>query len=272
MSRKSNKHNSPHHLSNTESNATVEGVIKTYNVSPSELVISTKNNNVKTVIFDQVAGFDKLWIHDQHMQKLHPYPAEVFVVAGKYMFVPDYLFGPLKYASETINIEQLFIDTETNKHYVESGKKRHVLLTGSCASLTISAITIKFAEDMIQKYMNPTDFYNQKYHDICIKFRSEYDTRVGGYLCGKGIQPEIPWFINTLEKEWVNGPWTPEQQKQMKCGTSIPSGTDKANKHSTLNRVTLKNPSPKLGSTKRNSTKHNSTKHNSTKSIKNTIM
>ena len=45
-------------------------------------------------------GADMIMLSDQIALKRHPEPAPVFVIAGKYLKVPDHLLGPIKYASE----------------------------------------------------------------------------------------------------------------------------------------------------------------------------
>ena len=50
-------------------------------------------------------------------RKKHPVPAPVYIVVGKYINVPEHLYGPIKYASPTINIEQLYIPKKQNDKY-----------------------------------------------------------------------------------------------------------------------------------------------------------
>lgn len=139
--------------------------------------------------FGKYGGSDLIKIHGTPSKKWHPHPAKLFVILGKYISVPEHLLGPLKYASETINIEQLFIPKKYSEQYFETGKKEVALVTGSCASVTISAITVQFAMDMIQKYQD--DVRSLELYET---FRNEYDRRIHNYLCGKGITDEIPWF------------------------------------------------------------------------------
>ena len=136
-------------------------------------------------------GCDYVRINGYVARKYHPVPAHVFVLVGKYLYVPDNLIGALKYASETINIDQLQVPKPINDHYEETGEKLASLVTGSCGSITISAITIKFVEDMINKYKNievsnPLDLFDE--------FRKEYDNRIHNYLCGGGVKPQIEWY------------------------------------------------------------------------------
>ena len=68
------------------------------------------------------------------------------------------------------------------------------MVTGSCASVTISAITVQFVMDMIEKYKTNTNQCLELYP----VFRKEYDRRINDYLCGKGITNNIPWFDNNF--------------------------------------------------------------------------
>ncbi len=143
--------------------------------------------------FGKYGGADYIKIHGVPSKKWHPYPANVFLIVGKYINVPEHLFGPIKYASETINIEQLFVPKKYSDKYYNSGKKEVALVTGSCASVTISAITVQFVMDMIEKYKKNT----KKCLELYETFRNEYDRRIQDYLCGKGITDPIPWFDHT---------------------------------------------------------------------------
>ena len=69
-------------------------------------------------------GLDYIKLSGYIAKKYHPIPASVFVIVGKYINVPDHLLGPIKYASETINIEQLFVPKVYNDAYVKQGKKK----------------------------------------------------------------------------------------------------------------------------------------------------
>ena len=153
--------------------------------------------NVLSVTWNNIEGHHSVTVYNDIYRKWHPYPAEVYVETRKLIKVPDHLLGPLKYASETINIEQLRANKEENFRYGKTGKKGHSLVSGSCASISISAITLKFVEDMCKKYKepmaNPYKLYNE--------FRSIYDARVANYLHGKGMKPRIPWYPNILEKD-----------------------------------------------------------------------
>tara|TARA_B100000963_G_scaffold113797_1_gene99058 strand:+ start:885 stop:1706 length:822 start_codon:yes stop_codon:yes gene_type:complete len=153
--------------------------------------------------FGKFGGCDYIKISGHISKKYHPYPANVFLIVGKYINVPDNLLGPIKFASETINIEQLFVPLKYAEKYYETGVKDLALVTGSCASITISAITVQFVIDMINKYRN----YDGDSLELYEIFRNEYDRRIDDYLCGKGITDPIDWFepsyFNEGEKAYL---------------------------------------------------------------------
>ena len=146
--------------------------------------------------FGKYGGCDYLKIHGYPAKKYHPHPAIVFLIVGKYMKVPDHLFGPLKYASETINIEQLFVPDKYADKYQKTGEKELALVTGSCASVIISVITVRFVEEMIEQYQNQYECLS-----LYDTFRKEYDRRIDDYLCGRGITDAIPWFDHNYFEE-----------------------------------------------------------------------
>jgi hypothetical protein len=132
--------------------------------------------------------------------------------------VPEHLYGPIKYASPTINIEQIYIPETHNLHYEKTGEKTVSMVTGSCASITISAITIKFVEDMVEKYKNNMDTSL----NLHIIFRKEYNLRILTYICGQGIKPEIDWYepLNFKEDAIYNS--KSDVCKLLKNNTSLP--------------------------------------------------
>ena len=140
--------------------------------------------------FGKYGGCDYIKILGNPSKKYHPYPANVFLIVGKYINVPEHLLGPIKHASETLNIEQLVIPERYAEQYYNTGKKEIALVTGSCASVTISVITVKFVMDMIEKYKEEKN----RCLDLYDTFRREYDRRIHNYLCGKGITEPIDWY------------------------------------------------------------------------------
>lgn len=144
------------------------------------------------VTHGKYGGLDYLKLSNYHARKFHPRPATVFIIAGKYMEVPDNLLGQIKYASETINIEQLFVEKASNDRYGKNGTKGLALVTGSCASINISTITVAFVEDMISQYKDS----DKSKDELDRIFREEYDARISRYLNKetKGQYDEIEWY------------------------------------------------------------------------------
>ena len=149
--------------------------------------------------FGKYNGCDYIKIEGNPVKKYHPHEAIVYLIIGKYIKVPDNLLGPLKYASETINIEQLFVPVSYQKKYAKTGVKDVALVTGSCASITISAITVQFVIDMIEKYKDTT-----KCLELYDEFRNEYDARINSYLCAGGIKNPIKWYDPKMFNESSN--------------------------------------------------------------------
>lgn len=217
-------------ISNKDVRRKVIDIYAVYKKKPDS--ICYRNNKIFSMVFDNIEGFNSVELFTKPKKKLHPHSAIVFVIAKKYIHVPDYLLGALKYASETINIEQLMVDDKYNNKYQKTGKKEKVLVSGSCATLTISAITLKFVEDMVNTYSKNT-FYRKNYADVCQEFRDEYDKRVGDYLCGKGIVPKIKWFHNKVESNALDGPWDKKMREKNGCPNNL-KGSELANKNATL--------------------------------------
>lgn len=168
--------------------------------------------------FGKYGGADLIKILGEPSKKYHPHPAKLFIVLGKYMQVPDNLIGPLKYASETINIEQLLVPKSYSEHYYNTGEKQIALVSGSCASVAISAITVQFAIDMINKYKDNNRFDLER--AVYQEFRDEYDRRIDDYLCGRGITNEIPWFSHQYFEEGATANLGPERCEPTKEGFS----------------------------------------------------
>ena len=86
----------------------------------------------ESVTFKNIDGFDIVRIVDSNTNKLHPYPAKIYVEGGLYFNVPHDMVGKLKEASPTIMIDEL-----------------NGLVIGKCASLTIAAATVQFVIDAV---------------------------------------------------------------------------------------------------------------------------
>lgn len=140
-------------------------------------------------------GLDYVRVNGIVGRKHHPIAADMYIIAGKYLNVPQNLLGPLKFASHTINIEQLSVPPELNNDFGKTdfhNKKGKSLVTGSCASVTISAITVNFVEKMIELYRLGT-FKKLNDLQMNIFFRFQYDKALLRYLC-KEEEPNISWF------------------------------------------------------------------------------
>jgi hypothetical protein len=146
-------------------------------------------SNVQTHVTNRIGGLDYLKLTNHHAKKWHPKPANVFIIAGKYMTVPDHLLGPIKFASETINVEQLFVEKSSNDNFGQSGVKDKVLVTGSCASIDISTVTVAFVEKMIQLHKDNFNV-NMELHN---EFKNEYDNVINKYIKTNTYDP-ISWY------------------------------------------------------------------------------
>lgn len=184
----------------------------------AESVTWRLNFNDENFIYGKYNGLDLVKLTGYVARKNHPIPAPVYVIVGKYINVPEHLYGPIKYASPTINIEQIYIPENHNLHYEKTGEKTVSMVTGSCASVTISAITIKFVEDMIEKYKSNMDTSL----NLHIIFRKEYNLRILTYICGQGIKPAIDWYnpLNFKENAIYNS--KSDVCKLLKNNTALP--------------------------------------------------
>jgi hypothetical protein len=164
-------------------------------LSTPDLIEKTRTGKMNSVTWKNVNGLDGIIYTFTKKYKWHPYPAPVYIYAYKYLNVPEMLIGPLKYASETIKIDEIDVPQKYSKLYHKTGRKMRAKVTGSCASVVISAITIKFVEDMIKKYrkVGPHDAEFKKLYKI---FRNEYDNRIKHYIETKTIVPKISWLKN----------------------------------------------------------------------------
>ena len=189
--------------SKNELNWTNKSSLEIYNSLVSKIgkpnkICSNSKGEVEYVIwqddydkvnYGRIGGLDFLKVTNYHARKWHPLPADVYIIAGKYMEVPDHLLGPIKYASETINVEQLFVEHKSNKEFGETGKKGKVLVTGSCASIDISTVTVAFVEDMIEKHKNNMNIDVELHQE----FKKEYDRRINKYI-ETGEFDRIKWY------------------------------------------------------------------------------
>nr|QFG74242.1 MAG: hypothetical protein [Megaviridae environmental sample] len=173
--------------------------------------------DVDAMEYGKYNGLDYIKIHGKPAKKHHPFEAPVYLIAGKYVKVPEHLYGPLSYASETINIHKLFVPKSEQDKYIDDSKaaksRTLSLVTGSCGSVTISTITVQFVIDMIEQYKTCTGIAIE-YYDL---FRKEYDERIKNYLCGKGLGPNMEWFDPSHYGESVLEPGAVPESRKAKC-------------------------------------------------------
>lgn len=165
-----------------------------YTVYGKPDIVAKHGKTWHSVTWKNINGLHGVEIHNDVRYKWHPYPAPVIVYAYKYIKMPELLIGPLKYASETIKIDEIDIPYSASKEYHRTGKKEIAKVYGSCASVIISAITIKFVEDMVKKYKK-TELSD--IHTLYPIFRNEYDNRIKHYIDTKEVKPSIPWIKQT---------------------------------------------------------------------------
>jgi hypothetical protein len=159
------------------------------------LIEIKRNGKINKATWTNKNGLDGIEYHFTKRYKWHPYPAHVNIYAYKYLNVPEDLIGPLKYASETIKIDEIDIPLKYSKMYHKTGKKMRAKVSGSCASVLISAMTIKFIEDMIKQYKN-VKLESQNFKSLYSIFRNEYDARIKHYINTNEVKPPILWLKN----------------------------------------------------------------------------
>lgn len=125
---------------------------------------------------------DEIVIYEDIFDKYNPHNAIVFVIVKKLIHVPIHLLGPLKYASATINIEQVRTTPEISENYKKTGKVEKSMVSGSCASIIISVLTLDFVLRMVNKYNNEDTFYNKTIQERMREFREGYNKRIHNYL------------------------------------------------------------------------------------------
>ena len=136
---------------------------------PTYVEKNPASNEAYSATWLNIDGFDKVRVVDSNTNKLHPYPAKVYVEASLYFTVPPKLVGPLKASSPTILLDEL---TQ--------------LVTGRCASLSISAATLQFVIDCVNGYAKPS--------------RQEYDRRLKRIIDDNKLDPVIPWWNDEMNE------------------------------------------------------------------------
>ena len=135
--------------------------------APTYVEKNPNDNEAYSVTFKNIDGFDLVRVVDSNTNKLHPYPAKIYVEGSLYFTVPKTMVGLLKQASPTIMIDEL-----------------NQIVTGKCASLTIAAATLQFVIDAVNGVAPPT--------------REEYDTRLKRIIDDNVLDPAITWWEDNL--------------------------------------------------------------------------
>ncbi len=146
--------------------------------TPKYVEKSPDREEANSVTFKNIDGFDIVKIVDSNTNKLHPYPAKIYVEGSLYFTVPKQMVGLLKAASPTIMIDEL-----------------NQLVTGKCASLTIAAATVQFVIDAVNGVSPPT--------------KEEYDRRLKRIIDDNVLDPQISWWEDNLNE-------MKQQQKALK--------------------------------------------------------
>tara|TARA_Y100000389_G_scaffold100690_1_gene97390 strand:+ start:897 stop:1433 length:537 start_codon:yes stop_codon:yes gene_type:complete len=136
---------------------------------PEYVEKNPETNEGYAVVFKNIDGFDFVRVVDSNTNKLHPYPAKVYVEGGLYFKVPHDMVGKFKLASPTIMIDEL------NGYVI-----------GKCASLSIAAATIQFVIDGVNGDAPPT--------------KEEYDKRLKRIIDDGVLDPKISWWEDGLNE------------------------------------------------------------------------
>tara|TARA_B100000424_G_C22945714_1_gene503413 strand:- start:16514 stop:17317 length:804 start_codon:yes stop_codon:yes gene_type:complete len=137
--------------------------------TPKYIEKNPTTNEAYSVVFKNIDGFDFVRIVDSNTNKLHPYPAKIYVEGGLYFKVPHEMVGALKDASPTIMIDEL-----------------NGWVIGKCASLSIAAATLQFVIDAVNGNTPPT--------------REEYDRRLKRIIDDGVLDPKISWWEDNLKE------------------------------------------------------------------------
>jgi len=154
---------------------------------PDHVEMNPETGEAGSVLFNDIDGFDFVRVVDSNTNKLHPYPAKIYVEGGLHFKVPREMVGKLKEASPTIMIDEL------NGYVI-----------GKCASLGIAAATVQFVIDAVNGDAPPT--------------RAEYDKRLKSIIDNNEYDPKITWWENSLNEEVAD---LEEDKKMLKIAKSL---------------------------------------------------
>ena len=165
-----------------------------------DFIEKNKNNLVTSVVYKNnldgeiklgdYNGLDYIKLDYFIKYNNHPEIMSNNLSIGKYLKIPESLFGPILYSSATFSIEQLNVGHKFNTEYKNTGKNKYVLLKCECNNINIGVISINFIMNMIKKYKNRENI-NMKLH---ILFRDEYDKIINNYLKNQNYKDNIEWY------------------------------------------------------------------------------
>jgi len=133
-------------------------------------------------------GLDYIKLNSYLNYTHHPKVIFNNITVGKYIRIPERLYGSILYSSPTFSIEQLNVPREFNDHYKNSGRHKFVLLKCECNTVKQGAFGIDFIQKMIMKYKSEKKI-NEK---LNILFRDEYDKKMLFYYNNPKLK--IDWL------------------------------------------------------------------------------
>ena len=99
---------------NTITKSAYEKIYEKYG-DPTNIEYNLKSKKMVSATWKNINGLDGVIVTNYVKYKWHPYPAPVVVYAYKYLKVPETLIGSLKYASETIKIDEIDVPVKFSK-------------------------------------------------------------------------------------------------------------------------------------------------------------
>ncbi len=118
-------------------------------------------------------GLDYIKLNSHINYTQHPKVIFNNITVGKYIRIPERLYGSILYSSPTFSIEQLNVPREFNEYYKNYGKHKFVLLKCESNSLQQGVFSIDFILKMIMKYKS--EKISEKMN---ILFRDQYDKKM----------------------------------------------------------------------------------------------
>ena len=159
-----------------------------YNSSNSISSVLYMNDLMVNSELGKFKGLDYIKLNSNVNYTHHPKVIFNNITLGKYIRIPERLYGSILYSSPTFSIEQLNVPIEFNQYYKNSGRHKFVLLKCECNTLKQGAYSIDFIMKMILKYKSEKKI-NEK---LNILFRDEYDKKMLSYYNNPKLK--IDWL------------------------------------------------------------------------------